>query len=696
MRTNLSRFTVAFSDLSWDSVIGDADLPMFPQARQVGLYLAAYAEQYIPKEVLRLGHRVIRTIRSVEADSTARWKVEWLRCIDQETSTEPHIEFEDFDFLVVASGYFARPYLPQIPGLENFSGQIIHSSALQKDHYLFSDTLGRGDIAVIGGSMSGVEAAAAAALRKSSAALSTNQRDVYKNRDTVHHVYSRPFWTLPTYLPQETSEETVSFLPLDLVMYDLGRRPPGPIDYALGPIPEEKAAKTNNYFKSLLGAEYEQPGHMHQPYANPSSNSRPPWVAIGNEYAEFVRSAAIKATMGRVVSGNVDDTGLASIKIQTSDTQSQELGHIAAIVMATGFTPFESLNFLPPDVLDALEYTTEDTFLPLVLDKGGTLRSEIPDVGFVGFYRGPYWGVMEMQARFLGEEWTGQYHKPFETGDQRESVRVLRHPDTDPRRGQFPMGDYVGLMESFAKDLGISRTEMAGSNGRSGPVVPARYVQGQTASASQTSLEAQRTLDDLQATLKPTPNAVPAGAALAIFRALHGIWRFRKVSSTGQPEHVGVMAFHPNYPSDATYDKEYVCEELKEIPGVDGKTPSYQTDWTFLRLSEASSSGNRSRIEVWSTAATAQVVAPGSFKYSLRLTPFYRKKKDNEYVPGEYVVYASIVSPDAAQEPTADPGNGYQYIFHFNGVSISKWERLDSDDDLSKNPLPCSRVVYER
>ncbi|KAJ5219472.1 uncharacterized protein N7498_001571 [Penicillium cinerascens] len=52
--------------------------------------------------------------------------------------------------------------------------------------------------------------------------------------------------------------ETVSFLPLDLAMYDLGRRPPGPIEYALGVISEEKVAKTNEYFSSLLGTEYKK------------------------------------------------------------------------------------------------------------------------------------------------------------------------------------------------------------------------------------------------------------------------------------------------------------------------------------------------------------------------------------------------------------------------------------------------------
>lgn len=78
MRTNLSRFTVAFSDFSWESVLGD-DVPMFPQARQVGRYLSAYSERYIPKEVLRLGHRVVGAVRSAENGTDVRWRISWVK-----------------------------------------------------------------------------------------------------------------------------------------------------------------------------------------------------------------------------------------------------------------------------------------------------------------------------------------------------------------------------------------------------------------------------------------------------------------------------------------------------------------------------------------------------------------------------------------------------------------------------------------
>lgn len=724
---------MAFSDLSWETVIGDADIPMFPQAKQVGEYLAAYAERYIPKEMLRLGSRVIRTARTVDAQSGARWKVQWIKerfvfatalCLGHSLmlimssaqasnhyTTPPENELlftEDFDFLVVASGYFARPHVPPIPGLEDFTGRVLHSSAMQKGRDPFDEGAGTtsGNVAIIGGSMSGVEAASAAALSQSSATFVSAPSDRHKTRPAVHHIYSRPFWALPTYLPHESSDDTVTFLPLDLAMYDLGRRPPGPVEYALGQISEEKASKTNRYFATLLGPDYEKIGRLRGSGTNDKAHSRPPWVAIGNEYAEFIRSGAIKATMGRPVSIHSDpQTGLASIKIKTSDHLPEILEDISHVVMATGFTPFEALSFLPADVLATLEYSTEDQFLPLILDQGGTLRSEMRDIGFVGFYRGPYWGVMEMQARFLGKAWLGDYEVQ-RTENQRQNLRDLRQPDSESRRGQFPMGDYVGLMESFAKDLEIDRIALSDDDDQSGPVIPARYVYTDASAKSdgeshdQRDLEAERTLDDVRAAYLSSSDTAQTAAALAIFRALHGAWKLtRWLPAAGEKVLSGTAIFQPRYPTDSAYDREYVDEENLVSSSANNEPSSENGTASIFRLSGGGTDASRNRIEIW-PARTSEHASTGFF---LNLTPFYRKKRDGESITGEYVIHASS-GPLIHTKNLASGSRRYQYTFNFNGVSISSWECLDlgheqhaGGENLSEDqPTSHCRSLYER
>lgn len=599
--------------------------------------------------------------------------------------------------------------MPAIPGLEKFTGRIVHSAEFRKGSrpFLLEDRRGSasGNVAVIGGSMSGVEAASAAALSHSSSMLESAPMIQDSTRHIVHHIYSRPFWTLPTYLPHETSDDTISLLPLDLALYDLDRRPPGPIEYALGPIPEGKAATTNDYFTSLLGSEYAQFGHMQESSATDEAGSRPPWVAIGNEYAEFLRSGAIEATMGRAMAVHSDpQAGLASIQIKTSDNHWKSLDKISVIVMATGFTPFESLSFLPADVLSTLEYSANDPFLPLVLDKGGTLRSEIPDIGFVGFYRGPYWGVMEMQAKFLGRYWAGESNAPQITESQRQSLRLLRHSGSERRRGQFPMGDYVGQMESFAKDLGIGRLELSSGQSRSGPVVPARYVHFEDQCKGDVQVE--WTLNALRTTSVPDHETARAAGALAIFRALHGKWKFTRWTPAGEKGESGTVIFHPRYSSDPAYDREYVCAEYAE-PALEsnGSSISKGTVKSMFRLSEAGVREDNSRIEIWPLMPT-QDSASSPDGYALNLAPpFYRKKTDGEYVPGQYVVHASNGPLTETKDLAGDIAKGrrYQYTFHFEGVSIIRWECIDLGRDnvggkciTGNHATACCRYTYER
>ncbi|KAJ5793783.1 FAD-dependent pyridine nucleotide-disulfide oxidoreductase [Penicillium paradoxum] len=693
MRTNLSRFTVAFSDLAWESVVPDVDVPVFPRASQVGQYLACYTERYIPDDVLRLDCRVVRTRRKVEDGVNPTWTVQWTRGSARRTQSEDgflddEVLSEDFDLIVIASGYFAEQYIPDIPGLGQFPGQVIHSSALHCEREkLFSGNKGKdgnGRIVVIGGSMSGVEAASAVALHQSSSTLSSTGVPCAQEVK-VHHIHSRPFWTLPTYLPHESSEGTLSFLPLDLAMYDIGRRPPGPIEYALGPVSEEKAVKSNAYFHALLGNDYERYAHMDSPRVASESRTQPPWVAIGNDYAEFVRSGIVQTSTGRVSAIHSDqDTGLASVQYEGSDESPKTIDNVAAIVMATGFTPYKSLSLLPDDVLATLEYSKTDPFSPLILDKGGTVRSEIPDVGFVGFYRGPYWGVMEMQARFLGKLWAGEYDDTVCTTDnQKQSLRSLRLADPHLARGQFPMGDYVGLMESFAKDLDISRSALNEGESQSGPVIPARYLYRKPGDDDQTLLapeiEAGRTLYALRDALVPAHDAAQSAAASAVFRALHGSWKYSKQTSSGTAcePFSGILAFYPRYPTSPAYDREYVCMET-HADSTKLEEPTQGKVQFIIRLVESGNGAATSRIEIWSSDLT-DTLSASQVAQVWELTSLLKEEKGEDTVPGEYVISAKSVDSRS--------GNECLYTFHFEGVSISSWTCVELGDASSEDKM---------
>ena len=80
------------------------DYPEWPSGEQVAAYLASYAEKFDLLRRIRLGEEVTRAVPG----SAGGW--------DVSTGTRT----EHYDHLVLASGIFSRPFVPQVEGLEEF------------------------------------------------------------------------------------------------------------------------------------------------------------------------------------------------------------------------------------------------------------------------------------------------------------------------------------------------------------------------------------------------------------------------------------------------------------------------------------------------------------------------------------------------------------------------------------------------
>jgi cation diffusion facilitator CzcD-associated flavoprotein CzcO len=79
MRTNQTKFTVALSDLSWDTVDFDETVaPIYPKAWQVYRFPNHYVRKYIPDEVFRFNTRVVRTAKVLNQngdEQPSKWTV---------------------------------------------------------------------------------------------------------------------------------------------------------------------------------------------------------------------------------------------------------------------------------------------------------------------------------------------------------------------------------------------------------------------------------------------------------------------------------------------------------------------------------------------------------------------------------------------------------------------------------------------
>ena len=101
MRTNTSRIMTAFSDLPHD-----AHSPTYPTNEAMGEYLQRYAEQF---DLIR--HIRFKTpVRELRRDADRGWIVR--------TDTGE----ESFEKVIVATGRYNKPAIPDVPGLKSFSG----------------------------------------------------------------------------------------------------------------------------------------------------------------------------------------------------------------------------------------------------------------------------------------------------------------------------------------------------------------------------------------------------------------------------------------------------------------------------------------------------------------------------------------------------------------------------------------------
>ncbi|KAI9697673.1 MAG: hypothetical protein M1836_004623 [Candelina mexicana] len=633
MPTNMSKHTVCFSDFDWGSVdiseggekMVDGEgkrerkggyVPMFPKAWQVGRYLEGYIKNFGLEGCIRVNSEVVKAEREKYGKGW-RWNVEWMgpkECNGAAPSqsisnghrkhTRHSQRFHGFfDYLIVATGFFNTPKIPKVPGLDTFRSKVktVHSSQFRTIQALFpsqeqSDhSAGNGvstspphlrrrsnKVVVVGGSMSGAEVAASLALEISSAKYSPRtQASTEISSLEVHQVASRPSYIIPPVLPynqpksSSSSDNNLSnpaptFLPLDFCLYNLARRPEGPISASAGEVPEEKARATHKFLQTLLGGRQGDLGADPMMFKE-EHESRPPHVVIDKRYSEFLRAGEIKLTAGRATKFGVDENGNGTITV-TYEGNETIIDNVACVVLATGFEPHPALSWLSEEVKTILEVDEDCDRLPVILQKASYCHRGVPEIGFVGMYEGPYWGIMEMQARLVTRMWADDENGRNRLDDaeiakeELENARKLRQAmkNASPGIPQAWMNDYVGFMEEIARELDIERLPLQGEGYREGPVMLARY--------SQQPIDEQETSAGLESIGETLRGSKEEGrlAARAAFRAMQGKWRLsRQLTSANvnfpSGTFTGTAYFHPRLPTQTGFDAEYLYIEEGEF-----------------------------------------------------------------------------------------------------------------------------------
>ncbi|KAJ6007933.1 hypothetical protein N7540_011909 [Penicillium herquei] len=678
MFTNGSKHTVAFSDLCWE----DDNISQFPRAYNVGQYLHRYYDRYLhgnPNFQLLLNSRVM------ESKPSANGSDQWIVHFD--SGNEMHTR--TFDYLIVASGFFGQPITPPCFHQTQSSGIPVLHSCQYRDlkGLLGKGRPGGGKILVVGGQMSGVEIAGTIGTHLSSAINSPDKFDIPDiGNYSIHNVVPRPTWVFPLFTSPEPTTAGAPFLPLDFGFFNRNNRGET-LANTQGHIDEENAEFMHGLYQYMLGGDQSEFSSKIQ--ITEESMTIQPHMSVSDWYCDFVRSGLITVSHGKVNSME-GDTAYISLG-------DQQINEIAAVVIATGFDPSPCLSFLPDDIRQKLSHSPKHVNQPLALAFHGTHHPDIPKLGFVGFYRNPYWGVMEMHARYLTKLWSD----PTSASLQRKlasdnSIQTTLSLRDDPRVSQYPMGDYPYLMQEFAEALDLSFFSLPTPEGM--PTLshndlpldmftPARYHDNYSGNIE--TNDAEMAVRKIQTVIKlslTTPKYVARG----IFRSLLGSWKIKttiKALASSSPEEilVGNMEFllrratrdgqqHLMNGSQVKHDGdalEYLCvEKMTQQDGSATDKPESRYVWRYDDQVDL--------LSVWSVGHDDPMRAN-----SLSHTIEFKQPRDEEEREDGWLAYANNLRTAELE---------VSYKFAFQAVNLTEWSitttfKVDDKDFMAQKVM---------
>ena len=337
MRANTSRILTRFSDLDYPK-----DAAAFPHNEQVRAYLETYATQFGLLPTIRLSTTVEEIARAPEGGYRLT-----TRTANGARTTET------FTHVVIASGRYNLPSVPDLEGLSSFAGRLGLRHAFDYD----GPAGFRGArVLVAGGSNSALEIAG----------------DLAKLDETrVVIAMRRQRYVIP---------RLIAGVPVDNIALTRFAA------LAAETFPPEATAAALKAF--ILEASGNPANYGAPPPAESLAEAR---VALNQDYISLLADGLLTA---RRWITRIDGT-----TVWFEDGTS---GEFDAIVMSTGYRL--SLPFLSPEIRAILDI--DDKHIDLA---DFTFHPELDGLAFLGLYPlvGPYFPVIELQARYLAYAWGG-------------------------------------------------------------------------------------------------------------------------------------------------------------------------------------------------------------------------------------------------------------------------------------------------
>ena len=175
LRANTAKETYSLTDYPYP-----ASTSGYPVAEEVRAHLESYAEHFGLYQHISFNREVVR-LAEVDDDGDRQGFTMTVRSTAEDYEENQGVgDTHEFAYVIVCSGAFSTPLMPDLPGRDTYRGLVRHSS--EWTHPAVADVR---RVVVIGGGKSALDCAAWAAREGKTATL----------------VFRKPHWMVPRYLP---------------------------------------------------------------------------------------------------------------------------------------------------------------------------------------------------------------------------------------------------------------------------------------------------------------------------------------------------------------------------------------------------------------------------------------------------------------------------------------------------------------
>lgn len=344
MRTNVTKYVTSFSDHNWP-----AESPVYLRSQHVQDHLLSYAEKFALTEHIRFSH----SVEFVERLEDQSWRVTFKNLLTNEEKTEL------FDFLIIASGLYNTPKIPNDKDVDKFKGVIKHSKEFQPDDPIYKSK----HVLVVGGCISGID-------------LSGQLAD---KADKVTNLFRRTPLIMPLLPRRKIGDNRYSILPLEMFSYSRAET------YSSLPMEEimrEKRAASKKNFPFQADKNPKCPEALHIDFDDLETEIV---SGMSEYYIERVKEGRLEPIRSTIERFDENGVYLANGRYIRCDV----------VLYCTGFKP--AFDHLDKSILEAMKYRPEKPKFSYILYKN-TFIPGWDTLAFIGTYPRLYFTGYEFQV----------------------------------------------------------------------------------------------------------------------------------------------------------------------------------------------------------------------------------------------------------------------------------------------------------